>query len=287
MLPFAHECGKRLSELTTFGIGGPARYFAIASSKEELQTMLEYCHRSGLPFFILGKGSNCLFDDRGYAGLVIQNKIDFLENKENLFQVGAGYSFARLGGQTARQGWTGLEFASGIPATVGGAIFMNAGANGQETADCLMEVVCVSETGELVRFARHTLLFGYRTSSFHQWKGAIVECVFALERSEEAKRRQKELLDYRLKTQPYGDKSAGCAFRNPTSSSAGYLIDRCGLKDFQVGGAAISNAHANFIVNRGSATAADVQELMQQVKQKIYSQTGIQLEAEIRIVPYE
>lgn len=287
MLPFPHETGKKLSAVSTFGIGGPARFFAEASTKEEVQTMLAYCYQAGLPFFVLGKGSNCLFDDRGYAGLVISNKIDYLEQTEHLFTVGSGYSFARLGGVTSRNGWTGLEFASGIPATVGGAIFMNAGANKKETADCLIEVEYVSEKGEILRFMKHELRFGYRFSSFQEMKGVITEGIFSLQPSLEAKKTQKDILDYRLKTQPYGDKSAGCAFRNPSESAAGRLIDECGLKGLRVGGAQVSNLHGNFIVNAGGATASDILNLMQMIKEKIHRERGILLEEEIRVIPYE
>lgn len=275
MLPFSHEQQKKLSEVSSLGVGGPARFFAIAHSKEMLRQMIVYCYNEKLPYIIIGKGSNCLFDDRGYDGLVILNKIDYLEQKENLFIVGAGYSFARLGSQTARLGWSGLEFASGIPASVGGAIFMNAGANGKETADKLVSVEYIDSTGELRCLARSELSFGYRTSSFHHWKGAIVEGTFSLLKSEEAKKTQKTLLGHRLKTQPYGDKSAGCAFRNPVSCAAGQLIDQCGLKGMKVGGAQVSLMHGNFIINAEGSTAEDIKLLMKRVQETVLQQTGI------------
>jgi len=286
-LPFPHQKKKQLSEFSTFGIGGPARYFAEAKSVEQMREMLAYAHQTGLPVHVLGKGSNSLFDDRGFNGLVILNRIDFLEQKEHVFTVGSGYSFARLGGVTARGGWSGLEFASGIPATVGGAIYMNAGANGKETADVLAEVGYVTEKGELIRFQKEELHFGYRCSSFHKWRGAIVDSVFHLAPSDKAKVQQKEILDYRLKTQPYGDKSAGCAFRNPAGDSAGRLIDASGLKGLHVGGATISKMHANFIVNTGHAKARDVLELIDEIKEKIYREKGVLLEEEIRYIPYD
>jgi len=287
-LPFPHQKQVKLCDYSTFGIGGPARYLTEARSSVQMQEMLAFAHQMSLRVFILGKGSNTLFDDKGYDGLVILNRIDYLEqNSQGLFRVGSGYSFARLGGLTARQGWSGLEFASGIPATVGGAIYMNAGANGNETASALVEVGYVTELGVHVRFKKDVLSFGYRSSPFQNLRGAIVEGVFQLSSSAESKKTQKEILNYRLKTQPYGEKSAGCAFRNPQGSSAGQLIDSCGLKGIAVGGACVSGMHANFIVNQGGAKAQDVLELMQKIKDQVHEKKGIVLEEEIRYIAYD
>lgn len=287
MLPFPHVKEKPLCELSTLGIGGPARFYAEAKSEEDLQQMLAFCHEKALPFFILGKGSNSLFDDRGFNGLVIANKIDTLEQKGNEFVAGAGYSFARLGSQTARLGFSGLEFAAGIPATVGGAIFMNAGANGKETCEPLQTTIFINDKGEKKIIKKQELEFGYRTSSFQKMKGAIVSGTFLLEPSSNAKEIQKKIVDYRLKTQPYKDKSAGCAFRNPPGSVAGRLIEECGWKGKGIGGAAVSTRHANFIINKSQATSADILNLVKEVKEKVLKEKGILLEEEIRYVPYE
>jgi len=287
MLSFPHERNKPLSEVSTFGIGGPARFYAEAHSHAQMEEMVRSCLHHSVPFFILGKGSNCLFDDKGFNGLVIRNRIDFLHQEDEKFSVGAGYSFARLGGQTARLGWSGLEFASGIPATVGGAIFMNAGANGQETGDKLLSVDYLTDKGELLSLKKEEMTFGYRSSSFQKRKGVILSALFSLEASPHAKEQQKKILEYRLETQPYGEKSAGCAFRNPLAGSAGKLIDGCGLKGLKIGGAQISSLHANFIVNGGKATAQEVLELMKIIKELVYEKTGVLLEDEVRIIPYE
>lgn len=289
-LPFPHEKQKLLREFSTFGIGGPARFFAQAYTADEMQKMLLCSFEQGLQTFILGKGSNSLFDDRGFNGLVILNRIDFLEQPnpaKGIFRAGAGYSFARMGGLTARKHWSGLEFASGIPASVGGAIYMNAGAGGRETADALKGVVYITEKGELKQFLKEELEFGYRISSFQKWKGAIVEGIFELTRSECSKNQQKQLLDYRLKTQPYGEKSAGCAFRNPKMYTAGQLLEELGLKNESVGDARISEKHANFIINQGKAKAQDVLDLIGKVKERVYREKGIILEEEIRFIPYD
>jgi UDP-N-acetylmuramate dehydrogenase len=279
------EVDKPLSQLSTFGIGGPARFFSEVQKIDELQELLKYCHAQKLPFFVVGKGSNCLFDDRGFDGLVILNKIAFCQFEWPLIHVGAGYSFSLLGTQSARKGWAGLEFASGIPGSVGGAIYMNAGASGAEVSETLLEVTFVNEMGECEVLKRDQIAFSYRFSAFQQRKGVIASAKFLLRPSEEARKKQLGIIDYRTKTQPYSDKSAGCVFRNPESHSAGALIQQCGLKGKRIGGAEVSGLHANFIVNKGGATAKDVLELAEEVKKTVKEKTGVDLEMEIRYVP--
>ena len=167
--PFPFIKDKPLREVTTFGLGGPASLFIAINSIDQMQQLLRYCHQNRLRTLVLGKGSNILFDDRGFKGLVIHNKIDFCEQPSGkqpsgCYQVGAGYSFSLLGSQTARHGFAGLEFASGIPGSVGGAIWMNAGANGEETCNSLVSVDFVTEEGELKTFQRNQLQFAYRHS---------------------------------------------------------------------------------------------------------------------------
>ena len=287
MLPFPHEKNVSLQPFTTLKVGGPARYLGEAQTVLQMQEMVRYCYSNKLNFLILGKGSNTLFDDRGFEGLVILNKITTFERKENLFLVGGGYSFSRLGTQTAQKGWSGLEFASAIPATVGGAVYMNAGANGQEIADVLEEVHFVDERGECHVCARKSLQFGYRFSSFQEKKGAIVTASFRLCKSLQAQKKQKELLSYRIKTQPYGEKSAGCAFRNPQGAAAGQLIEECGLKGLCRGGAQVSPLHANFILNKENATTQEIRDLIAEVKEKVLEKKNILLEEEIRYIPYD
>lgn len=287
MPPFAHEKKRLLSDLTTFGIGGPATFFAEAFTEQMMAEMIAWCYQNKTPYFILGKGSNILFDDRGFNGLVIQNRIDHLFKEENLFSVGAAFSFARLGMITAKEGFSGLEFASGIPASVGGAIFMNAGANGQQTQDCLKEVGYINEEGKKLILSKVALQFSYRFSSFQKWKGAIVSALFELTPSNEAKKKQEEIVSYRLKTQPYHEHSAGCVFQNPPGLSAGRLIEEAGLKGRQIGGAVVSEKHANFLVNRKQASAEDILALIKEVKETVLNKSGILLHEEVRFIPYE
>jgi len=279
------EADKPLSQLSTFGVGGLARFFIEIQKSEELPKLLKYCHVQNLPFFVVGKGSNCLFDDRGFDGLVILNKINFCQFEWPIIHVGAGYSFSLLGTQSARKGWSGLEFASGIPGTVGGAIYMNAGASGAETCESLIEVTFVNEQGEVETLKRDQIAFAYRFSAFQKRKGVIASAKFFLHPSEGARKKQLGIIDYRTRTQPYSDKSAGCVFRNPDSHSAGALIHQCGLKGKRIGGAEVSTMHANFIVNKGGATSKDVLELVEEVKKTVKEKTGIDLEMEIRHVP--
>lgn len=280
---------KNLKDFSTFGIGGPARYFKEIASIEEMSAVLAWCGQRRLPYFILGKGSNCLFDSRGFNGLVLLNKIDFFEDRGNgQFYVGAGYSFSLLGTQTARRGWSGLEFASGIPGSVGGAVYMNAGANGKETAQSLHQVYWLDEKGLLHCDRREELNFGYRHSPFQGMKGAIVAASFVLQPSETARKEQIAIIQYRTKTQPYGDSSAGCVFRNPENGSAGGVIDQLGLKGLSIGGAMVSEKHANFIVNSdGDATSSDVLELIAKIKSIVKEKKGMDLCEEIRVIPYQ
>ncbi len=276
-----------LKEYSTFHIGGPARFFREIHSIDDMQQTLSYCYAKNLPFFILGKGSNCLFDDRGFDGVVLLNKIDFFEqNIPGTFHVGAGYSFALLGVQTARQGWSGLEFASGIPCSVGGAVFMNAGANGQETCHTLTSVEYVHQDGTLQVFQINELAYAYRHSPFQSLKGAIVGATFTLIPHQEARRNQIEIVNKRKMTQPLSAKSAGCIFLNPPQHHAGALIERCGLKGLSVGGAQVSDVHANFLINAGNATCHDMLQLIKFVQRRVKEQTGNELKSEVRYIPY-
>ncbi|HEX2583052.1 MAG TPA: UDP-N-acetylmuramate dehydrogenase [Chlamydiales bacterium] len=280
------QTNRFLSEVSTFGIGGPIRFFAEVASPEEAEEAYAWARSKKLSVLVVGKGSNCLFRDELFEGLVLLNKIDFCTINDVEVSVGSGFSFSLLGVQTAKRNLSGLEFASGIPATVGGAIFMNAGANGKETFESLHSVSYLYESGERREFQKEELFSGYRTSCFQAMKGFILSACFRLAPKEEARKSQLDIIQYRLKTQPYKEKSAGCVFRNPSREiSAGALIEKCGLKGFSIGSAKVSELHANFFINRGNATAQEMIELIERVQRKVFEKTGIHLEREIRVIP--
>lgn len=279
---------RTLKELSTFGIGGPIRHYFSAHTTEYLIDALQWAISHQIPYFILGMGSNCLFDDRGFNGLIIHNKINFCSFDTNKVSVGAGYSFARLGAQSSHRSLSGLEFASGIPGSVGGAVYMNAGSNGRETRESLQEVEFLSLSGEKKVYPACDLSFGYRHSSFQSMQGIILSAHFLLTPNPDARKIQQNMIFQRKKTQPLDEKSAGCIFRNPSKEmSAGALIDSCHLKGYCLGGAKVSEVHANFIVNASGASQADVVELIAHVQEEVMKQTGIRLEPEVRMVPYQ
>ena len=284
-LPLKTEA-RLLSQLTTFGIGGPCNYLEVKTT-EEAQEAIIYCETHHVPWLPLGKGSNCLFDDRGFDGLIIHSKIDtIVQSQPGLFTVGSGYSFSLLGTQTARQGFTGLEFASGIPGSVGGAVFMNAGANGCETSQTIVSVDFINSKGELISLSKDQIQFSYRHSLFHEFKGMIVTATFQLHPHPEARKKQLSIIDYRKKTQPLKDYSAGCIFRNPIGNHSGALIENAGLKGLRIGGAKVSEKHANFIVNENQATCQDTLELINLIQQKVKEKFQVELQSEIRYYPY-
>ncbi len=276
-----------LALYSTFLIGGKAKYFISISNIEEMNLALRFCSDNRIPYFILGKGSNILFDDRGFNGAVILNKIQFLEQKGSLFTAGGGYSFSLLGLRAARMGFSGLEYAAGIPASVGGAVFMNAGADKQEIADTISSVEFIHDDGTKKLFQKAQLQFDYRFSSFQHLNGVIVSASFNLKKVEGVRAKQLILLKRRKDLQPGNEHCAGCVFRNPKGSSAGFLIDQIGLKGYSKGDAQVSLKHANFIVNKGKALAGDVLELISYIQDKVKQSKGVTLRPEVRYIPYE
>ncbi|CRX38048.1 UDP-N-acetylmuramate dehydrogenase [Estrella lausannensis] len=271
-----------LSAYSTMGLGGPAKFFTKAESEEEMREALAFAKAHNVPFLVIGKGSNCLFHDKGYKGLVILNKIDFFHDLgEGVFHVGGGTSFSLLGVKTARLHYAGLEFASGIPATVGGAVYMNAGASGKETKDTLESVDYMDPDGNVRRYRRDELSFSYRKSMFQKMKGVILSATFSLTPNLEARSKQIAIVQHRTKTQPYGEKSCGCAFRNPEGNFAGALIEKCGLKGARVGGAEVSHLHANFLINKSDAKADDIRSLIELIKKTVKEKESIDLEVEV------
>ncbi|KAG0603838.1 hypothetical protein M758_10G124300 [Ceratodon purpureus] len=292
-VPINFRYGKMLREVSSWGIGGPAKLFVEVTTPSEMATVLRYCTSHDLRWFVVGKGSNCLFDDRGFDGCIILNRIDFLENLGmGRYRVGSGYAFNMLGVQCSREGYSGLEFAGGIPGTVGGAVYMNAGADGQETGDVVQNVEIVTTSGVSCSLSRDAgeLKFEYRTSPFQKMRDSavIVAATFELQPSPDSRQRQRMYLERRKRTQPVSERSAGCVFRNPGAGcqSAGALIEQAGLKGAAIGGARISEKHANFLINGGGSKSHDMQALIALVKEQVHKKFGLWLEDEVLYIPY-
>jgi UDP-N-acetylmuramate dehydrogenase len=276
-----------LKTYTTIGSGGCARYLAEVKSPETLAKVFSFCFTNKIPFVVLGKGSNTIFDDKGFNGVVILNKMQKIFWDHLKVKVESGYSFAHLGIITAKKNAGGLEFAAGIPASVGGAIYMNAGASGQQTQDCLEKVTFMHENGVVEQFLKKDCGFGYRRSIFQTLKGCIVSAEFVLKNCCEAREKQLVIIHHRTKSQPYSDKSAGCFFKNPEMKPAGALIEEVGLKGYAIGGASVSVLHGNFIINQNGASTQDLFDLASYVQDQVFKKKGIQLELEVRKIPFE
>lgn len=279
-----------LAPYTTWKIGGPADLFVAPKNKEELQSALHIFKRANIPWFVLGKGSNTLFSDKGIRGAVIKLDNEFEQlrfDEEDKVYAGGAYSFIKMSVIAAKKGLTGLEFAGGIPGTVGGAVYMNAGAHGSDVSRVLISAEVALDTGELVVLQNEDLQYAYRFSLLQSTlKGIVTEAVFQL-----AKGDRKEIASAmathkarRLLTQPLQQASSGSVFRNPPNDFSARLIESAGLKGTRVGGAEVSDKHANFIVNTGHATANDVLTLIEQIRQTVFEKNGILLETEVLMV---
>lgn len=273
---------------TTFRIGGKADYFVCPDSAEKLRQILALCREEGLPWFILGNGSNLLVSDEGYRGVVIQIYRQYQEvsMEGERIRAGAGILLSRLASLAGEAELTGLEFASGIPGTLGGAIFMNAGAYGGEMKDLVERVTLLDEEGHLMTLPGGELQMGYRTSLVKEKGWIVLEAVLGLARGEGAQIRQRmeELRKTRCSRQPLDLPSAGSTFKRPEGYFAGKLIMDAGLRGFRVGGAMVSEKHCGFVVNTGDATAEDVRQLMRQVQERVWERFHVWLEPEVRFL---
>lgn len=277
-----------LSDHTSFRIGGPAEVMAFPKTADELAGLFYVSKLLDCNCLILGAGTNVLASDDGISGLVICLKdclggMEVLE--DNRLRVAAGVTMTRAATFAATKGLSGMEFAHGIPGTVGGGIFMNAGAYGGEMADICESVDVMWPDGKVETLSSEQMSFSYRHSRLEVEPGTVICVVFRLEPKPESeiRGRMQELLAKRKASQPLDLPSAGSAFKRPVGGYAAALIDQAGLKGFRIGGAAISEKHAGFAVNLGGATAKDVQMLLSQVSDKVYEFSGIRLEPEVRI----
>ena len=277
-----------MAKHTSFRIGGGAEVMAFPKSAEELSKILKTSALLDVKPAILGAGTNVLAPDEGIKGLMICLKdcLDGLEQIDDThIRVHAGVTMTRAAVFAANLGLSGLEFAHGIPGTVGGGVYMNAGAYGGEIKDVCQSVTVMDVSGNVSVRSNEEMRFSYRHSVLEDEGGIVISAVFALEKksSEEIKARMKELMGKRSASQPLDLPSAGSAFKRPVGGYAAALIDQSGLKGFRVGGAAISTKHAGFAVNLGGATAEDVKNLLRQVSDIVFENSGIRLEPEVRI----
>lgn len=283
-----------MSKHTTFRIGGPAALMALPRTMEEVQTVLKTAAELGVEPFFLGNGSDLLVADRGYPGFIVKLAGEFEEicfcpaPKGGTPQLTAGGAalLSTLSKTALHWGLTGLEFAGGIPGSVGGAVTMNAGAYGGEMAQVLESVTFLDEAGEVCTLPVSECGFGYRKSIFSQRKCLVLRARFRLEQGDgyAIKARMDELTAKRREKQPIDLPSAGSMFKRPPGHFAAALIDQCGLKGLTVGGAQVSEKHAGFVVNRGGATCGDVLALVDQVKEEVLRQTGVELEMEVKVL---
>jgi UDP-N-acetylmuramate dehydrogenase len=277
-----------MSNHTSFRIGGGAEIMAFPKSASELSNLLRLCAQIGQKPAILGAGTNVLAPDEGLKGIVICLK-DCLDGMEHVddhhIRVMAGVTMTRMAVFAANLGLSGLEFAHGIPGTVGGGVYMNAGAYGGEIKDVIESVDIMDVSGDIYTLSAEEMEFSYRHSILEDRGGIVLSAVFRLleKPAEEIKGKMKELMTKRSASQPLDLPSAGSAFKRPVGGYAAALIDEAGLKGFSVGGAAISTKHAGFAVNLGGATAADVKQLLSRVSDIVFERSGIRLEPEVRI----
>lgn len=277
-----------LAQYTTFKIGGEAKLFCVPATQQQLVNTIKELHQSGMRYYLLGNGSNVLFSDKGFDGAIIHlgKSLGDISVKGNAITAQTGALMGRLSQAAAQNGLAGLEFAAGIPGSVGGGIYMNAGAYGGEISDVLKQVTFLDETDAVRTLSADQLEFGYRTSAFayHPW--CILEAEFVLTpgNKEEITAKMRDFMHRRKEKQPLEWPSAGSTFKRPQGAFAAALIEQCGLKGYRVGGAAVSEKHSGFVVNLGGATCADVLQLTEDVARIVQQRTGYKLEREVRVI---
>lgn len=269
---------------TTFKIGGEADIFIIPASPAALIYAVKKCNELEIPYFILGNGSNLLVSDGGIEGAVISlSGINGISSDGEKITCGAGAMLSSVCLKALSLSLTGLEFAYGIPGTAGGALYMNAGAYGGQTADVIESAECLTATGEIKTLKKEDMRLGYRSSVFKNGGLIIISLTLALKKGDktEIKAEMDELLNRRKQKQPLEYPSAGSTFKRPEGYFAGALIEKNGLKGSAVGGAQVSEKHAGFVINRGGATAADVKALIEKIQKKVFENDGVMLEPEV------
>ena len=273
---------------TTFRVGGPARALVEPGSAEDVKSVVEFCKSEQIPYYIVGNGSNLLVSDKGYDGVIIHlfKNMSAMRIEGNKVYVQAGALLSKVAVQAGRKGLTGMEFASGIPGTIGGALVMNAGAYGGEMKDILESVTVLTPKGEQKKLYKEELQLGYRTSVVKEKGYIVLEAVLNLKKGdpEAIKSRMDELKEQRVTKQPLEYPSAGSTFKRPEGYFAGKLIQDAGLRGYQVGGAQVSEKHCGFVINKENATATDVVNLIHDVQRIVYEKFQVQLDTEVKFL---
>lgn len=276
---------------TSFRIGGPCDVFCTPKSVESLKELVNYFKKEQIPYFLLGKGSNLLVNDKGFRGAVIQLGDDFrsISVEGTTVRAGAAESLAALAKHCLEHSLTGLEFAAGIPGSLGGAMVMNAGAYGGEMADVTRQVTVLDEEGDVITLSNSELKFGYRHSLFRERRLICLEVTLELTPGdrEQIAATMRELAERRREKQPLEYPSAGSTFKRPAEGFAGKYIMDAGLRGYRVGGAQISEKHCGFVINRGDATAQEVREVMRHAQQEVSRQFGVGLEPEVLFLGWD
>lgn len=279
---------EKMSNHTTFKIGGPVDFFVTPTTKEEVAHAILVCYENKVPYYIIGNGSNLLVPDEGLKGVAIEIYKQFksIHVEQNILRAEAGVLLSQLAQYAQAHGLTGLEFAHGIPGTLGGAVAMNAGAYGGEIKDVILEATVVDQQGNMKVLDKEALALGYRTSSVSRNHYTVVEAKLQLKKgdSEKIKEEMKRLASKRREKQPLEYPSAGSTFKRPEGYFAGKLIMDSGLRGYQIGGARVSDKHCGFIINAGNATCKDVKQLICHIQQEVKKQFGVTLETEVKLL---
>ena len=281
---------EAMSVHTTFRIGGPAAVFVMPPDEERLRDVLQLCRSEKLPCTVMGNGSNLLVSDEGYRGVVVQigRNMNRIETEGEQIRAQAGAMLSAIARRAMEESLTGMEPESGIPGTLGGALSMNAGAYGGEMKDITLSVRVLTPDGQIRELAGEQMQFAYRTSIVQKENLVVLSAVLQLEKgdAEQIRARMEELRQKRTQKQPLDLPSAGSTFKRPQGYYAAALIDEAGLRGYRVGGAMVSEKHCGFLVNIDHATASDVRTLMEDVKARVCSMSGVELEPEVRMLGF-
>lgn len=274
-----------LNKYTTFRVGGEADCMVEITDASQLSAVLQYLSKVEIPYFVMGNGSNLLAGDKGYRGIILHlsEKIAAIRVEGNRIYAQAGAYLSRVARTAAGHGLTGLEFAAGIPGTVGGGVVMNAGAYDGEMKQVVGEVTVMDRQGDSLTLDNETMEFGYRTSAIRQHPFIVTECCFLLKQGDKTAIMEK-MADFqkrRKEKQPLEFPSAGSTFKRPEGHFAGKLIMDAGLAGYTIGGAQVSEKHCGFVINTGDATAADIRELITHIQEEVYRQFSVRLEPEV------